>query len=165
MGENVAMLARAKTPLLRRKIGIVFQDFRLLEHLSVFDNVALPLRLAGEKERILSRNVTEILEWVGLGKAMHVSPRALSGGEQQCVAIARAVVGRPGLLLADEPTGSVDDVIGQRVMRLFEELHRLGTAVIIASHNENLIRRFPHTRLELMDGHLVRIPVEFGMKL
>ena len=156
--KDVSVLTRREAPALRRRIGMVFQDFRLLDHLSVFDNAALPLRLAGMREREVKRDVGEMLEWVGLGAAMESSPAALSGGEQQRVAIARAVVGRPSLLLADEPTGSVDDEIGHRIMRLFEELHRLGTAVVIATHNWSLIDRFPHPRLELADGRLVRLP-------
>jgi len=157
-GQDVGALKRRRVPALRRQIGMVFQDFRLLDHMSVFDNVALPLRLDGQKEREIRRDVTSILEWVGLGDTLQASPRALSGGEQQRVAIARAVVGRPGILLADEPTGSVDEAIGQRILRLFEELHRLGTAIVIATHNRNLIERFPHARLELTDGNLVRLP-------
>ena len=157
LGEDVAVLTRGKAAEIRRQIGMVFQDYRLLDHLSVFDNVALPLRLAGIRERELSRDVTEILEWVGLGDTLAASPLALSGGEQQRVAIARAVVGRPGLLLADEPTGSVDETIGHRIMRLFEELHRLGTAVVIGTHNEALIERFPHAQLKLVDGEVVRV--------
>jgi cell division transport system ATP-binding protein len=157
-GQDVGTLKRRRMPALRRQIGMVFQDFRLLDHMSAFDNVALPLRLAGEKEREIRRDVTAILEWVGLGDAIQASPRALSGGEQQRVAIARAVVARPGILLADEPTGSVDEAIGQRILRLFEELNRLGTAIVIATHNRSLIERFPHARLELNDGNLVRLP-------
>jgi cell division transport system ATP-binding protein len=149
-GQDVGTLKRRRVPALRRQIGMVFQDFRLLDHMSAFDNVALPLRLDGRPEREIRRDVTSILEWVGLGDALQASPRALSGGEQQRVAIARAVVARPGILLADEPTGSVDETIGQRILRLFEELHRLGTAIVIATHNRSLI--------ELDDGNLVRLP-------
>ncbi|MDB5394559.1 MAG: ftsE [Rhodospirillales bacterium] len=158
LGQDVGTLSRRRAPALRRQIGMVFQDFRLLDHISVFDNVALPLRLDGGREREIRRDVTEILQWVGLGDTLKACPRALSGGEQQRVAIARAVVARPGVLLADEPTGSVDEVIGQRIIRLFEELHRLGTAVVIATHNQGLIDRFPHALLELTEGHLVRQP-------
>lgn len=156
--RDVAALKRADLPPLRRKIGMVYQDFRLLDHLSVFDNVALPLRLSQSGEDQLRRDVTDILQWVGLGDAFDSHPRHLSGGEQQRVAIARAVVGRPSLLLADEPTGSVDEAIGRRIIRLFEELHRLGTAVIVATHNRDIVERFPHPRLEIQQGRLVRFP-------
>lgn len=155
-GHEAGALKRRDSPALRRRIGVVFQDFRLLDHLSVFDNVALPLRLERMREREIKQNVTEILAWVGLGDVLGASPRALSGGEQQRVAIARAVVNRPSLLLADEPTGSVDETIGHRIMRLFEELHRLGTSVVIATHSPALIERFPHPRLELADGRVFR---------
>jgi cell division transport system ATP-binding protein len=156
-GQEIGVLKRKKMPAIRRRIGIVFQDFRLLDHMSAFDNVALPLRLAGERERNIRRDVKEILEWVGLGDDLDASPRALSGGQQQRIAIARAVVTRPSLLIADEPTGSVDDAIANRIMRLFEELHRLGTAIVIATHNRSLVENFPHSRLELNDGRLVRL--------
>jgi cell division transport system ATP-binding protein len=162
LGKDVGSLARRRMPAVRRQIGMVFQDFRLLDHLSIFDNVALPLRLADLGERQIRRDVNEILTWVGLGDATEASPRALSGGEQQRAAIARAVVSRPSILLADEPTGSVDEVIGTRIMRLFEELHRLGTAVVIATHNQSLIERFPHAKLELVDGTLAHRPGEAG---
>lgn len=154
-GQDAGSLKRQEKPPLRRRIGVIFQEFRLLDHLSVFDNVALPLRLASEREQEINRNVREILEWVGLGDAMDASPRALSGGEQQRVAVARAVVNRPSLLLADEPTGSIDDTIGYRIMRLFEELHRLGSTVVIATHNRALIERFPHACLTLDGGRIV----------
>lgn len=156
LGNDVSSLPRRRMPAVRRQIGMVFQDFRLLDHLSLFDNVALPLRLADLGERQIRRDVNEILTWVGLGDAMEASPLALSGGEQQRAAIARAVVSRPSILLADEPTGSVDEAIGARIMRLFEELHRLGTAVVIATHNPALIERFPHASLELAEGTLIQ---------
>jgi cell division transport system ATP-binding protein len=154
-GKEITMLKRRKMPAIRRRIGIVFQDFRLLDHMSAFDNVALPLRLTGERERNIHRDVKEILEWVGLGDDLEASPRALSGGQQQRIAIARAVITRPSLLIADEPTGSVDDAIANRIMRLFEELHRLGTAIVIATHNRSLVEHFPHSRLELSGGRIV----------
>jgi cell division transport system ATP-binding protein len=155
LGHDVGELKRRDLPAIRRRIGVVFQDYRLLDHLSVFDNVALPLRIVRRREREVRRDVTEILQWVGLADAQSASPRALSGGEQQRVAIARAVIDRPSLLLADEPTGSVDEAIGGRIIRLFEELHRLGTAIVIATHSRSLIERFPHPRLELVEGRLV----------
>ena len=153
-GEDIARTHRRKLPALRRRIGVVFQDFRLLPNLSIFDNVALPLRIAGDDEKRTRNNVSELLDWVGLGARLNDSPDTLSGGEQQRVAIARAVVSKPSLLLADEPTGNVDDRIAYRLMRLFEELHRSGTAVVVATHNNSLVRRFSHPVLTLADNML-----------
>ena len=153
-GEDIARTHRCKLPALRRRIGVVFQDFRLLPNLSIFDNVALPLRIAGDDEKRTRNNVSELLDWVGLGARLNDSPDTLSGGEQQRVAIARAVISKPSLLLADEPTGNVDDRIAYRLMRLFEELHRSGTAVVVATHNNSLVRRFSHPVLTLADNML-----------
>ena len=137
---------------MRLRIGVVFQDFRLIEHLSAVDNVALPLRIAGARESQIGDHVRELLRWVGLGDQLDALPSTLSGGEQQRVAIARAVINRPDLLVADEPTGNVDDQIGWRLMRLFEELNRLGTTVIVATHNEVLISRLSYPVLRLEAG-------------
>jgi cell division transport system ATP-binding protein len=153
-GRDVARLGRRETAELRRRIGVVFQDFRLLDHLSALDNVALPLRIAGVRESEVQKNVRELLTWVGLGDHLAASPATLSGGQQQRVAIARAVVGRPSLLLADEPTGNVDDQIALRLMYLFEELNRLGTTVVIATHNEALVERFRHPLLRIGDKNV-----------
>jgi cell division transport system ATP-binding protein len=153
-GEDIACTHRRKLPALRRRIGVVFQDFRLLPNLSIFDNVALPLRIAGDDEKRTRNNVSELLDWVGLGARLNDSPDTLSGGEQQRVAIARAVISKPSLLLADEPTGNVDDRIAYRLVRLFEELHRSGTAVVVATHNDALVRRFSHPVLTLADNML-----------
>lgn len=153
-GEDLGGLPRGRLPALRRRIGVVFQDFRLLDHLSVFDNVLLPLSIAGVADARARTNVGELLDWVGLGKRMEDMPQTLSGGEQQRVAIARAVISKPSLLLADEPTGNVDERIGNRLIRLFEELHKSGAAVVVATHDESLVARFPHPRLRLEDGTL-----------
>jgi cell division transport system ATP-binding protein len=153
-GRDVASLTRAETATMRRRIGVVFQDFRLLGHLSAVDNVALPLRIAGTPESELRKNTRELLSWVGLGQHLEALPATLSGGQQQRVAIARAVIGRPNLLLADEPTGNVDDRGAVRLMHLFEELNRLGTTVVIATHNAALVGRFPHRQLRIEDGQL-----------
>ncbi len=153
-GRDVAGLKRASLPAVRRQIGVVFQEFRLLPHLSTFDNVALPLRVAGVREAEVARNVAELLAWVGLKDQMKARPSTLSGGQQQRVSIARAVIGRPKLLLADEPTGNVDDRLAMRLMHLFEELNRLGTAVLIATHNIGLVERLGHPRLHLEGGAL-----------
>jgi cell division transport system ATP-binding protein len=156
-GTDLATARRSAFPALRRRIGVVFQDFRLLSHLSAFDNVALPLRLAGRKTDDYIRDVEELLNWVGLGDRMNAKPPTLSGGEQQRVAIARAVVGQPDLLLADEPTGNVDPEIAQRLIRLFGELNRLGTTVLIATHDRGLIERSRSREMRLVDGRLVEL--------
>jgi cell division transport system ATP-binding protein len=156
-GTDLATAKRSAFPALRRRIGVVFQDFRLLSHLSAFDNVALPLRLAGRKADDYSHDVEELLNWVGLGDRLHAKPPTLSGGEQQRVAIARAVVGQPDLLLADEPTGNVDPEIALRLIRLFGELNRLGTTVLIATHDRSLIERARAREMRLVDGRLVEL--------
>ena len=135
-------------------MGVVFQDFRLLDHLSAFDNVALPLRLTGRKQADYAGDVEEMLDWVGLGDRLNDRPPTLSGGEQQRLAIARAVVTRPELILADEPTGSVDAAMGERLLMLFQSLNRLGTTVLIASHDEALARASGGVLLRLDDGRL-----------
>jgi cell division transport system ATP-binding protein len=157
-GHDVASLKRAELPPLRRRIGVVFQNFRLLDHLSALDNVALPLRVAGAREGQVREHVAELLSWVGLGDHLNDKPATLSGGQQQRVAIARAVITRPSLLLADEPTGNVDDRIGMRLLHLFEELNKLGTTIVIATHNEMLIERFGYARMVLDKGTLQHLP-------
>jgi cell division transport system ATP-binding protein len=154
-GTDIETARRRSLPRLRRRIGVVFQDFRLLPHLSAFDNVALPLRIAGRPEGQLRADVTEMLRWVGLARQAAARPAQLSGGEQQRVAIARAVINRPSLLLADEPTGNLDDAQAERLMQLFKELNRLGTTVVIATHNDALVERHPGHRLRLSRGRLV----------
>ncbi|MBM85707.1 MAG: cell division ATP-binding protein FtsE [Rhodospirillaceae bacterium] len=156
-GRDTRTLSRDEISRVRRRIGIVFQDFRLIEHLNVRENVALPLRIAGTRESVIRRHVPELLDWVGLAEHLNALPRTLSGGQQQRVAIARAVIAQPTLLLADEPTGNVDDRIAHRLLYLFEELHRAGTTVIVATHNDALVSRFPHARLHLEEGHLKRL--------
>jgi cell division transport system ATP-binding protein len=155
-GRDVARIERRDLPGLRRRIGTVFQDFRLLDHLSVIDNVALPLRVQGADERQLREHAAELLVWVGLGEHLDALPPTLSGGQKQRVAIARAVIGRPKLLIADEPTGNVDDRIAQRLMRLFEELNRLGTTIVIATHNLQLVAESRHPELRLEQGRLTQ---------
>ena len=155
LGADVETARRFVMPRLRRRIGVVFQDFRLLTHLSAFDNVALPLRIAGRPEGQVRADVTEMLRWVGLGQKLGTRPLELSGGEQQRVAIARAVITRPSLLLADEPTGNLDDAQAERLMQLFKELNRLGTTVVVATHNDALVGRHPAPALRLDHGRLV----------
>ena len=153
-GNNVATTGRDTLAFLRRRIGVVFQDFRLLEHLSVFDNVALPLRIRGMKEKEIRRRVIELLAWVELSHNMYVKSSEISGGEKQRVAIARAVINQPELLLADEPTGNVDSDIAAKLMKLFAELNRLGTTVVIATHSNELMAKYPYPRLVLEGGGL-----------
>ena len=153
-GENLSELTQGGRAELRRRIGIVFQDFRLLDHLTTWENVALPLRVRGKRESDYRDDVTDLLSWVGLGDRVHAYPEVLSGGEKQRAAIARAVIGRPELLLADEPTGNVDPVIANRLLRLFVELNRLGTSVIIATHDYALMDQLDAPRLVLLDGQL-----------
>lgn len=153
-GQNINGLPREELPPIRQRIGIVFQDFRLLNHMSAFDNVALPLRILGKPEKEIRSNVNELLEWVGLGDHMHALPNTMSGGQQQRIAIARAVITRPRLLLADEPTGNLDDEIGYRLLNLFDQLNRMGTTILIATHDQGMIERFGHPKLVLGGGGL-----------
>jgi len=153
-GEEVSRISKNTLTGLRRRMGVVFQDFRLLDHLTIFENVALPLRVQGQEEASYRREVVELLRWVGLGERMHVLPPVLSGGEKQRAAIARALIVRPQLLLADEPTGNVDPSLGRRLLRLFIELNRLGTSVVIATHDLALMDQVDARRLVLGDGHL-----------
>lgn len=163
-GQNVNKMKRDDMVHMRQRIGVVFQDFRLLNHMSTFDNVALPLRIAGKPEKEIQSNVRELLQWVGLGEHMHVLPNTMSGGQQQRIAIARAVITRPRLLLADEPTGNLDDEIGERLLGLFEQLNRMGTTLVIATHNQLLMDKFPHPRLILSKGQLSIEESKFNLR-
>jgi cell division transport system ATP-binding protein len=154
-GRDTRQLNRAARAAFRRRIGIVFQDFRLIGRLSAFDNVALPLRIAGAPERQIRANVPELLTWVGLAGRSDAPVGTLSGGEQQRIAIARAVVGRPDLLIADEPTGNVDDDVAMLLVQVFERINRLGTTVLIATHDIAFARQFEHQRFHLEQGWLV----------
>lgn len=156
-GKNVGQLDRHELKKLRQRIGVVFQDFRLLNHMSAFDNIALPLRIIGQPEKEIKQNVEELMEWVGLGDHQHVLPNTMSGGQQQRVAVARAVITRPQLLLADEPTGNLDDEIGLRLMNLFDQLNRMGTTVVIASHNTALIEKFSHHHKLILESGQARL--------
>ena len=153
-GRNVSALDHDSLLDMRRHIGIVFQEFRLLDHLTTFENVALPLRVLGQPESAYRENVTELLEWVGLGERMEALPPLLSGGEKQRAAIARAVIGRPDILLADEPTGNVDPELSLRLVRLFAELNKLGTTIILATHELPLLDSFDFPRMSLRDGEV-----------
>ena len=152
--HDVATLSKDALATLRRRIGVVFQDFRLLDHMTTYENVALPLRVIGHDEESYREEVVELLRWVGLGDRMWALPPVLSGGEKQRAAIARAVIARPQLLLADEPTGNVDPNLAQRLLRLFVELNKSGTSVVIATHDIALMDQFDARRLVLHAGRL-----------
>ena len=154
-GREISTLDKDAITALRRRIGVVFQDFRLLDHLTTYENVALPLRVRGRSESSYRGEVVELLRWVGLGERMNVLPPVLSGGEKQRAAIARALIVRPELLLADEPTGNVDPSLAKRLLRLFIELHKSGTSVVIATHDLALMDQFDGARrLVLGDSRL-----------
>ena len=150
-GEDIVTMPRRRLPGFRRRIGVVFQDFRLVRHLSAFDNIALPLRVAGVEDHDLETPVTEMLSWVGLGHRATARPATLSGGEQQRVAIARAVIARPELLVADEPTGNVDPEMATRLLHLFDALNKLGTTVVVATHDVHLIGRVGRSEILRLD--------------
>ena len=153
-GQDVSAISNDELTAFRRRMGVVFQDFRLLDHLTTYENVALPLRVQGKDEASYGAEVIELLRWVGLGERMHVLPPVLSGGEKQRAAIARALIARPELLLADEPTGNVDPPLARRLLRLLIELNRLGTSVVIATHDLALLDQVDARRLVLGSGRL-----------
>jgi cell division transport system ATP-binding protein len=158
-GVDTSRLKRPELANLRRRVGVVFQEFRLLDHLTAYENAALPLRVCGDNEKRYRKDVEDLLRWVGLGDRMSAKPATLSGGEKQRVAIARAVVVKPDLIIADEPTGSVDDEMGGRLMRLFRELNkRLNTTLLIATHDLAMVREARADVLRLADGMVVRQP-------
>ncbi len=150
-GADAITMSRNRLPALRRRIGVVFQDFRLIPHLSAFDNVSLPLRVSGVSKRDLKKPVCDMLEWVGLSGRMDAHPPTLSGGEQQRVAIARAVIARPDILVADEPTGNVDPDMAVKLLRLFEALNGLGTTVVVATHDVHLLQKVPDSLIMRLD--------------
>jgi len=156
-GQNTTRITPEDRTALRRRMGVVFHDFRLIDHMTAFDNAALPLRVAGQKPKTYTEDVEELLAWVGLGGRIAAYPPALSAGEKQRLAIARAVVGRPWLILADEPTGAVDDGMAVRILRLFVELNRLGATVLIATHDRELVGRSGMPSLHLEAGRLVEV--------
>ena len=150
-GSDVIPLPRKALPSFRRRIGTVFQDFRLVAHLSAFDNVALPLRVSRVAESDIMKPVADMLDWVGLGHRADARPATLSGGEQQRVAIARAVIARPEILVADEPTGNVDAEMALKLLRLFEALNRLGTTILVATHDVHLLKKVPDSLIMRLD--------------
>ncbi len=154
--QNLNRLSRSQLPYFRRNIGLVFQDHQLLFDRSVFENVALPLQIAGYDSRDAARRVRAALDKVGLLQKENQNPVALSGGEQQRVGIARAVVNKPALLLADEPTGNLDPKLSAEIMALFEEFNRVGVSMLIASHDLSLIATLKHRVLTLDHGRLIQ---------
>lgn len=153
-GRDIADLSRDQKAYVRSRLGVVFQDFRLIDHMSIYDNIALPLRVTGKEVKGERDYVGELLHWVGLGDHADAKPEQLSGGQKQRAAIARAVINRPALLLADEPTGNVDDGIGLKLIRLFEELNKLGTTVVVATHSDSLRQRFDYPEIRLNQGRV-----------
>lgn len=155
-GEDATTAPREALPALRRRIGVVFQEFRLIDHLTVFENVALPMKIAGVNHNAYREDVRELLNWVGLGQRIHAKPATLSGGEQQRAALARALVSKPDLILADEPTGNVDPAMSERIMKLFIELNKLGAAVVVATHDLHLVQSLGKPVLRIADGRVSR---------
>lgn len=153
--QDIMRSTRTERANLRRNIGVIFQNFQLLPHLSLYDNIAMPLRLTNIPETKIETAVTEMISWIGLKDYIRVKPAFLSGGQQQRAAIARAVITKPKILLADEPTGSLDDAMGNKIITLFEELNKTGTAIVVATHNQGMINRFPHDILKLKNGGLI----------
>ncbi len=154
-GQNLAKISRKRIPFFRRNIGIIFQDHQLLFDRTVFDNVALPLIIAGLPQREIGKRVRAALDKVGLLKKERVYPVTLSGGEQQRVGIARAVVNKPPLLLADEPTGNLDPELSREIMHIFEDFSQVGVTVLVASHDLDLISQLPYRQLTLKAGRLI----------
>jgi len=157
-GQDMADVTRAELPRLRRRVGVVFQDFRLFDHLSAFENIAMPLRISGVPKAQIKTDVEELMSWVGLEDRLKAKPPTLSGGEKQRVAIARAIINKPELLLADEPTGNVDPEMAHRLMHLFVELNSLGATTVIASHDEALVEEIGAPVLRLEKGELEVLP-------
>ena len=153
-GQDISTAKRSELSALRRRIGVVFQDFRLFEHMTAVENAALPLIIAGGEPDKIRDHVEELLCWVGLEGRMDARPSTLSGGEKQRLAIARAVINRPDLLLADEPTGNVDPEMGQRLIHLFLELNKLGTTTVIATHDTSIVTSVKVPELRLHNGAL-----------
>ncbi len=154
LGANLNEIPEKEVPFLRRKIGVVYQDFRLLKGRSIFDNVALPLEVQKEKPSFIQKRVAEMLDLVGLKFRPASFPEHLSGGEQQRVAIARALVHKPGILIADEPTGNLDPELSEEIMKLFKTVNAQGTTVVIASHDHKLVKKYGQRVIQLKSGML-----------
>jgi cell division transport system ATP-binding protein len=155
-GQDVTQLAHYELPDLRRRIGSVFQDYQLLNHLSVAENVALPLKVLGEAPKVTNAKVAELLEWIGLADKKDEKPTLLSGGQKQRVAIARAVINNPAIIIADEPTGNLDATLSMRLMHLFTTLNKIGTTILFATHDDHLVSHFDYDVIYLKDGQISR---------
>lgn len=155
-GQDVTRLAHDELPDIRRQIGSVFQDYQLLNHLSVYENVALPLKIIGEDEAVIAAKVSELLEWIGLADKQHAKPTLLSGGQKQRLAIARAVINNPSIIIADEPTGNLDATLSMRLMHLFTTLNKIGTTILFATHDDHLVSHFDYDVIYLKDGQISR---------
>ena len=153
---NINQMRKWKVPYLRRKIGCVFQDFKLLPHKTVFQNVAYAMEVTGKSRRITDQQVPEGLKLVGLGHKLDAFPDELSGGEQQRVAIARAFINRPPILLADEPTGNVDPSLGEGIVRLLEKINSSGTTVIMSTHDRSIVNTFRKRVIAMENGRIIR---------
>ena len=154
-GYNLVKMKRKDVPKLRRTMGIVFQDFRLIPNMNVFNNVAFAMRVVGASPRDIRRDVARALSRVDLGNKAHSKPSELSGGEQQRVGLARAIVNRPKLIIADEPTGNVDPNMSFEIVELLNEINKRGTTVIMVTHNHDLVREFKHRVIMLQEGKIV----------
>ncbi|MDR2724332.1 MAG: ATP-binding cassette domain-containing protein [Holosporaceae bacterium] len=163
-GRDISNISPEDQCKLRRRMGVVFQDFNLLNHLTVLENVALPLKIMGEEKKRREHQAKEILEWVGLGNCVNVQPHILSGGQKQRIAIARAVIAQPDILLADEPTGNVDEKIAHKLMRLFYGMHKTGTCVIVATHYRQFVDKFHYNELHISNGHIIDRNYENGIQ-
>ncbi len=153
-GTNTNNLLREEKTLVRRKLGRVFQDFQLFNHLTIEENVALPLKVLGVDKKTIRKNVRELLHWIGLKYHRDSYPPVLSGGEKQRVAIARAIINKPDIIFADEPTGNLDPELSVKLMYLFEELNKDGTTVIFATHDHHLVENSDHSVMRLEDGRV-----------
>lgn len=155
-GQDVLDLSRDEISVMRQRIGVVFQDFNLLNHLTVLENVALPLKVMGETIKKREQQAKEILDWVGLGNCFNAYPDTLSGGQKQRIAIARAVITRPEILLADEPTGNVDEKIANKLMSLFYAMHKMGTCVVVATHYRQFVDKFHYDEIHIERGKITK---------
>jgi len=155
-GEDITKISQKEVPYLRRKMGVVFQDFRLLEDRTVFENVEFAMRIVGASRREIRRRVPVVLNMVGLNYKAKMLPNELSGGEQQRVALARALVNNPSILIADEPTGNLNPQVAMEIMEIFENINKMGTTIIMATHAKDIVDAMKKRVIEIQDGHIVR---------